>query len=475
MMRIVLLMLVASLGACSANDDAQQRTDAGQRFDEAMTAIDNANAGYVVDLSADIMDLDGYRRAELAKAVGILQDLTSTGTANQRLAASLALADAHAQLGRMSALDGYNAWTQHAKNANNALILAAAAQHAQQVAQAHQALDRSGVVGATRQRAASLKQNRNAQQLKVDQLAGRIDTLEKTKQQTQQRRDGMVEQSRQFSERKLEADSPDKRYQMQLKVEQFTRQADAADAEIDRLDNQLIGLRAAYEVASAELSYIQQLTRAAESSLADHEKRYVGHDQGVIADSQNRATDAGTKMMAELKETDEYYTANVTAPYTKAIGHFGTAIATLNQARTTAPSDQQKRVKLELATKVSEAASVQRQLAVMDAAYVDFLGVIAAQAARGFPAGPANAVAKQVTARTEAAAASREQTVEALNAAIEPITQANAVAGDGPMLVATLEQLADVYDALAEITGELDMRSKAQQQRQLIEAARIGG
>lgn len=469
MKQLVLFLSIGLLVACSPSEESAQSNAAYQQFQQAVAHVDNATLGYV-----NAQDYAGseqqYRAEQIAEAVSLLQPLTGKGTDQQQAAAAVMLSDLLASQARNAAANASTDWVADASVATKLLNTLSAAQQSHTMAVAHDSLTSDQALSELRSQSNALQQEQTQIRRTIEQLESRISQAKDKQQQLTQRSKTFARRADDLQRQYEQADDIDeqtelftKSMQAQRKGSELAGQADAVASEIDKLQSQLA-------VAQAQLSSKQQRVEQLNQAVAAINERGLRVDE-VAAGARADADEFTTNLSGDISSLAEQYTRKVVEPFETAADKIAGAIQVLESAPRVRGTSGQS-VAFNLASRRAEQGHILRRYATARAAYRDLLKLMASQADQYLPSQKAQAIVEQANQAVESADAVKQRSVEALQAAVEPLAEVSESLRSTEAQLAAYEQLAGVHLALANATGSMQHRQAAQAARQKVNELR---
>lgn len=459
MKRIVLLVTLAALVGCSPDEQAKERADAKSDFDSAYEHLAAATAGYITNTSFT-GTLEDFQSQQLEQASAKLTPIIRNGSDDQQVAASVALAAVESARARRIAQRATIDWAKQSAIGKEMIATLTGAKKAQTLVDAHRALDSSGQLRSANQELATAQQELREADATIRAKQAEIKRRTDRRNQLEKERLAKATKAADLRGRAFES-TGQLRFDLHTQASDLTREADRLGVERDKEAMEINRLSAELAIAEIEKRQAEQRIESMQAIIDGYDSRK--EKLGMSVDEAAALADQlATDLVNQIKQRAEQHTAEVADPFTQAGEHYAKAIDTLQKARAVADADSRPAVATDLAGLQSELGFITREEAIAHQAYADLLSVIAEQTSSAFPKPQAATIGTMTEDAVRRAAEAKAEAVDALNTASDLLTDAgDAIRGNEEARKLVLRQQVGVLNTIAEMTGELSARQKA--------------
>jgi hypothetical protein len=474
---------IVPLGGCEADERGQAREDAASDFQAAHEHLANAAGGFINDEAFDgsqqalmtylaqgarrpeadapppaATSLGRYQQRELELAVDKLKPLLDAGTVSQQTAAALALGDAHAMLARMHARRAITAWANESVLTTEMIDTLTAVRRWHTTAQAGRKADQEQKLAQANTRLRQIEQVQAEHDEKIARLDRTIDELNEKKNAAEGRRqenaDKAIDRMRRSTESTGKA-----RFDLATEAAQFSRIADEAGAQVDRLETDLDLNQARLRVAKLEQAQIKTDLDSIKETITDLNRRKQSLG-GSARQAQAKATEQANTLLDALNERARQHESLIVDQFDAAIDRLTRAIAALEAVAGRARGQDADALESNHATRLAELGQLLHQAAQIDAGYAEAMGLMAKQTAQGAPQQQAEAITKMAQAAQQRHEQTASRAREALLKAADALEQADG--GPVERRIPILKYRRTVLRALALLTDDASFERQAQ-------------
>ena len=456
--RLLLIVPLLLLSACGSEETARQNAEAAERFDEAMTHLLNATQGYIATTDTPADNLGDYRLTQLNKAASLLSGLTRTGSEDQRIAAGLALSDVQAELGRAVLDDSLARRRNHAKLSNKALSSLAGAVTQAEAAATYRQQNSDAVLVALESDLQQSRQAKSATQQLIASTQNKLQAQQANQANLKAERTGFVTRAAELHSQRFSA-TGDERFELHKQYAATNRRADELAASVEMIETEIGVIQARLAEQQQRLAMIDNQIVGIQGAIQEirSQAREVVEHAAVAAD---KAVQETQKLSAAVSEIDASFASEVRQPYAEANDHLVASVETL-QSTASQTRDRRDRTMLQLALagRTLELAVLQRQAAAAEVGHAELLATLTEQATGSLDATVVDTINQVSSSAKSQSDASRTVAIETLQSSLEPLNEVRESGRDDDRLAA-LNKLQTAYVALADLTGDIEMRNQ---------------
>ncbi len=466
--RLLMMLALLALAACSPDENAQAQKEAADAFNDAMTHVRNASAGYPAGQGqAPDVDYEAFRIKELTEAAKKLEKIKNKGSNAQKSNASMTLSFVLSELGADATTRAASAWARHQQACDEVRATLARSGLAGELAQTYGSIDTS----ANSEQLAEMKQTTSRQRNdllgKVSQIELKLRDLQRQKDKLDAKRKELTLESNDYRNRSYEAKG-ELRYELYLKSANLSLEADNLGAQAERLGQDIAQLQSDRRDHQHQLRWLDERLagiQRAMASVTGHSKSYQDH----AARSSDEAEALAGQLIEQLGKLNEDHKNRVRAAYAEATGYTRRAGEAAKAGASRAPRLAKRSARATHALRAMANARLHEEAARADAGFAYVVELISDAADESLPAQTAATIREMHAALGEQAKASNDAAVEAYEQAAAPIDHAAENARDEQKTEALVRQV-DLYTTLADLSGELAYREKLDEAKANLQA-----
>ena len=318
------LLLIPAIGFMACDRQASQYAAAERELDAAIEQFERANAGYLPVGAGD--NLDAYREGQLNEAVGHLNTVTTSGSAEQKLTASRMLADIYAsQSQEVVDRAGRQAVEVAGEAATSLRLLQSIGR-----AQAELQLLQRNEVETQRQlqdAISELKQKQAALQQQAEELRGTKQTASQASQAAKDQADELYRESVEIKRKVLLAqgmeayDLEEMAANAEAQAVQASMRSAMQEVDVERADRGLAPLNTRLDLLQNAITELEgQISQAGDREVELQDKR---------SDVQSRIGELTQSLNARVAEVHQRYEQEVATLLDEAAAKAQTAVGTL--------------------------------------------------------------------------------------------------------------------------------------------------
>jgi hypothetical protein len=396
----------------------------------------------------------------------VLARIQSTGTDAQRSAAAIALADVLAAQAQNDARRATSNWTGQTITTSSLLRKFNTARSSDVAAKNYEQLSSNDLLANRRAALTDAQAEQAKYQDQVDQLTAKLDKNLAERKKLMDERLALNTQAQSLRDKMFGA-TGQLRYDLYVKATTAARNADALGNQTDLINAENGVLETRRDLAAAHLNAATEQVKQIQAQIDSINENGKLMRQNAD-DSRNAAAQAADDLNKMVSEMTRQQEVDIIALFDSARAKMDMAVKTLEAAQSLGGQPGQQ-VKIALAGMQAEQGQLLRRYAIVLGGYRDLLSAMADQAENSLPTGKAGDLVNGAANAEKQVAQITTMATEAMRNAVASLEQVADIATAREAKIMIYQQMIDLNESLADMTGQRDDFTAAQAAQQKLD------